>query len=237
MADGSITIIGYEIGEQIYNGSRTLVYRGQRLSDNQPVAIKILKNYPTAAEVAQFQNQYVIAKNLDLPGIIKVYSLETYQNGYALVMELGGVSLKYYTNNYINIFNNTSLCEFLEIAIQIVDILAELSKNRVIHKDIKPANILINPNTKQVKLIDFSIASLILEETCIRNNPNVLEGTLAYISPEQTGRINRGVDYRSDYYSLGVTIFELLTGKLPFECNDAMELIHCHKVKSLRFCI
>ena len=184
MADGLITIIGYEIREQIYNGSRTLVYRGQRLSDNQPVAIKILKNYPTAVEVAQFQNQYVIAKNLDFTGIVRVYSLETYQTSYALIMEFGGVPLNYYIHHYIDIFNNVLLCEFLEIAIQIVDILAELSKNRVIHKDIKPANILINPETNRVKIIDFSISSLLPRETQQLQNINGLEGTLAYISPE-----------------------------------------------------
>jgi serine/threonine protein kinase len=98
----------------------------------------------------------------------------------------------------------------------------------VIHKDIKPANILINLQTKQVQLIDFSIASLLPKETEDIKNPNVLEGTLAYISPEQTGRMNRGIDYRSDFYSLGVTFYELLTGELPFICDPPMELVHCH---------
>ncbi|MEH2240425.1 trifunctional serine/threonine-protein kinase/ATP-binding protein/sensor histidine kinase, partial [Nostoc sp.] len=96
---------------------------------------------------------------------------------------------------------------------------------------IKPANILINPETKQVKLIDFSIASLLPRETQTLISANVLEGTLAYISPEQTGRMNRGIDYRTDFYSLGVTFYELLTGELPFQSNDAMELVHCHIAK------
>ncbi|MEG5140403.1 AAA family ATPase, partial [Microcoleus sp. A6-D4] len=103
---------------------------------------------------------------------------------------------------------------------------------RIIHKDIKPANILINPETKQVKLIDFSIASLLPRETQTLVNPNVLEGTLAYISPEQTGRMNRGIDYRTDFYSLGVTFYELLTGVLPFPSNEPMELVHCHLAKA-----
>ncbi|WP_442936894.1 AAA family ATPase [Nostoc sp.] len=106
-----------------------------------------------------------------------------------------------------------------------------LYRERIIHKDIKPANILINPETKQVKLIDFSIASLLPRETQTLINPNVLEGTLAYISPEQTGRMNRGIDYRTDFYSVGVTFYELLTGKLPFASNDPMELVHCHIAK------
>lgn len=124
-----------------------------------------------------------------------------------------------------------TLTEFLEIAIALSNILDGLYRHRVIHKDIKPANILINPETKQVKLIDFSIASLLSRETQEVHSPNVLEGTLAYLSPEQTGRMNRGIDYRSDYYSLGVTFYELLAGHLPFESNDPMELVHCHIAK------
>ncbi|WP_413201330.1 ATP-binding protein, partial [Nostoc piscinale] len=112
------------------------------------------------------------------------------------------------------------------------DILNLLYHERIIHKDIKPSNILINPQNKQVKLIDFSIASLLPRETQTLVNPNVLEGTLAYISPEQTGRMNRGIDYRTDFYSLGVTFFELLTNELPFQSQDAMELVHSHIAKT-----
>ena len=99
------------------------------------------------------------------------------------------------------------------------------------HKDIKPANILIHPETKQVKLIDFSIASLLPKETQEIQSPNILEGTLAYLAPEQTGRMNRGIDYRADFYALGVTLYQLLTGQLPFPSNDPLELMHCHIAK------
>ncbi len=221
-----LTIPGYQFSEELYNGSRTLVYRGYREIDNKPVVIKLLKNsYPSFSELVQFRNQYTIAKNLHQPGIIQTYSLEPYQNGYALVMEdFGGISLKDY-------FTFGSLQEFLQIAIALCDTLDTLYRDRIIHKDIKPSNILINPQTKQIKLIDFSIASLLPRETQILINPKVLEGTLAYISPEQTGRMNRGIDYRTDFYSLGVTFYELLTGELPFPSNDAMELVHCHIAK------
>jgi serine/threonine protein kinase len=114
---------------------------------------------------------------------------------------------------------------------KLADILQGLYHHRIIHKDIKPANILIHPQTGEIQLIDFSIASLLPKETQIIQNPNILEGTLAYISPEQTGRMNRGIDYRTDFYSLGVTLYELITGKLPFEATDAMELVHCHIAK------
>ncbi|MCC5642067.1 AAA family ATPase [Nostoc sp. CHAB 5824] len=224
-----VTIPGYQVNEQLYNGSRTLVYRGYRETDSLPVVIKLLKNpYPSFSELVQFRNQYTIAKNLNSPLIIQTYSLEAYQNGYALVMEdFGGISLKEWGTGE----NLRNLTDFLQIAIALCNILDILYRDRIIHKDIKPANILINPETKQVKLIDFSIASLLPRETQTLMNPNVLEGTLGYISPEQTGRMNRGIDYRTDFYSLGVTFYDLLTGELPFQSNDPMELVHCHLAK------
>ncbi|WP_293121124.1 serine/threonine-protein kinase PknK, partial [Moorena sp. SIO4G3] len=232
MSSTMVTLTGYQMTEIIYSGSRTLVYQGIRESDQKPVVIKLLKSeYPSFGELVQFRNQYTIAKNLDLPGIVKPYSLKHYRNGYGLVMEdFGGISLKTYCSN-LESLKLTSLTEFFDIALQIASILDGLYRNRVIHKDIKPANILINPDTKQVKLIDFSIASLLPREIMVLQSPNVLEGTLAYLSPEQTGRMNRGIDYRSDFYSLGVTFYELLTGQLPFPSTDPMELVHCHIAK------
>ncbi|HLO49560.1 MAG TPA: AAA family ATPase, partial [Kamptonema sp.] len=183
----------------------------------------------------QFRNQYTIAKSLNFPRIIQPLSLEPYHNSYALIMEdFGGVSLSTYLQLGIDASQpSKSLpsAEFLQIALQLTDTLHYLYQNRVIHKDIKPANILINPDTKQIKLTDFSISSLLPRETQEIQNLNILEGTLPYLSPEQTGRMNRGIDYRSDFYSLGVTFYELLTGKLPFISEDAMELVHCHLAK------
>ncbi|MEH2051660.1 trifunctional serine/threonine-protein kinase/ATP-binding protein/sensor histidine kinase [Nostoc sp.] len=229
MVNTLVSIPGYRIYDLLYSGSRTLVYRGYRETDSLPVVIKLLKNpYPSFNELLSFRNQYTIAKNLNSPLIIQTYSLEPYQNGYALVMEdFGGISLKdWRVGGSIE-----SLMEFLEIAIALCNTLDILYQERIIHKDIKPANILINPETKQVKLIDFSIASLLPRETQTLINPNILEGTLAYISPEQTGRMNRGIDYRTDFYSLGITFYELLADKLPFASNDPMELVHSHIAK------
>ena len=244
MGNTLVTLPGYRNVEEIYVGTRTLVYRAIRESDSYPVVIKLLRSeYPNFNELVQFRNQYTIAKNLDLPGIVRPLCLETYRNGYALIMEdFGGISLKEYvallaaegqelSKKLPITHDQLPISEFLSIAIQIVSTLDCLIRRRVIHKDIKPANILINPTTKEVKLIDFSIASLLPRETQTLTSPNVLEGTLAYLSPEQTGRMNRGIDYRSDFYSLGVTFFELLTGQLPFSSEDVMELVHCHIAK------
>jgi len=241
--DNMLTIPGYRITEQIYNGSRTQVYRGTS-ELNQKVIIKLLlSEYPTFSELIQFRNQYTITKNLDLPGIVKPIALLNYRNAFAMVMEdVGGVSLAEYTANaelLDNIQSSNSdisspqtsplpLDEFLPIAIQIVQTLEGLYHNRIIHKDIKPQNIIINPQTKEVKVIDFSISSLLPRENQEIQNPNILEGTLAYMSPEQTGRMNRAIDYRTDFYSLGVTFYQLLTRQLPFDSNDPMELVHCH---------
>ncbi|PLZ98234.1 serine/threonine protein kinase [Fischerella thermalis CCMEE 5268] len=239
--DKVIPFPGYHITEQIYLGSRTIVYRGIREQDQQPVIIKLMRNeYPSLNELAQFRNQYTISKKLDFPGIVKTYSLENYRNGYAIVMEdFGGISLQQWLSKKstaipkseeINKFE-LPITDFFDISIQIVSILDQLHRQRVIHKDIKPANILIKPTTKEIKIIDFSIASLLPREIQCLTNPNVLEGTLSYISPEQTGRMNRGIDYRTDFYSLGVTFFELLTGHLPFTATDSMELVYSHIAK------
>ncbi|MDZ8185756.1 MAG: AAA family ATPase [Nostoc sp. ChiSLP02] len=228
IASQSPIIPGYEISSQLYAGSRTRVYRAIREQGTLAVVIKLLTSeYPSFNELLQFRNQYIISKNLNIPGIIHPLSLETCGNGYILVTADGGeISLREYIKT-----TTISLVEFFAIAIQLTNILHGLHQNRVIHKDIKPANILIHPETKQVQLIDFSIASLLPKETQELKSPNVLEGTLAYISPEQTGRMNRGIDYRSDFYSLGVTFYELLTGELPFISDDPMELVHCHIAK------
>ncbi len=221
----TIKIGNYQALKLIHSSDRTLVYRAQNVENGQQFALKLMRNeYPSFRELVQFRNQYVISKNLEIEGIIKTHALERYENRYALIMEdMGGVSLAEYQPRV-----SLSVSEFLNIAIQLSEILHQLHNNWIIHKDIKPANILIHPETKQVKLIDFSISSLLPKETQAVETPNVLEGTLAYLSPEQTGRMNRGIDYRSDFYSVGVTFYELLMGTLPFSSDDALELIHAH---------
>ena len=233
MTATTISLTDYEIGELIHQSDRILVYRGLRKADSQPVVIKLMRNdYPSSNELVQFRNQYTITKNLDIEGIVKPHALERYGNGYALIMEdFGGISLEAAIDNSELATDWLSISQFLNIAIQLADILHDLYHNRVIHKDIKPANILIHPQTRQVKLIDFSISSLLPKETQTLQTPKGLEGTLAYLSPEQTGRMNRGIDYRSDFYSLGVTFYELLSGKLPFESDDPLELVYCHIAK------
>ena len=221
-------IAGYTIVEFLYQGSRTAVYRAIQTAGPRPVVIKLLRReYPSFGELVKFRNQYTIAKNLAIPGIVQPLSLETVGSRYALVMEdWGGMALSEYVQE-----QRLALTEVLAIALQLADILHDLAHHRVVHKDIKPSNILIHPESKHVKLIDFSLASLLPKETQAIQSPEILEGTLAYLAPEQTGRMNRRIDYRADFYALGVTLYQLLTGSLPFESDDPLELVHCHIAK------
>nr|MCU0568292.1 AAA family ATPase [Oculatellaceae cyanobacterium Prado106] len=218
-------IPGYRIVEQLYLGSRTAVYRALHKPSQRSVVIKVLRREsPSLAELNQFRNQYAIAQTLFIPGVVRPLSLESFGNSYALVMEdWGGVALDQYVRQ-----QPLDLKTVLAIALQVAEILHDLHQARVIHKDIKPANLLIHPESQQIKLIDFSIATLLPKETPEIKNPNGLEGTLAYLAPEQTGRMNRSIDYRADFYAFGVTLYELLTGVLPFPSTDPLELVHCH---------
>jgi predicted ATPase/serine phosphatase RsbU (regulator of sigma subunit)/tRNA A-37 threonylcarbamoyl transferase component Bud32 len=223
-----LTLPNYQISTQIYESANSLVYRGLRKKDNQPVILKMLKeNYPTPAELTRYRQEYEITYHFDLEGVIKVYEIEKYQNTLIIILEdFGGESLKLLMTD-----RPLTIKAFLPIAIQIADSLSKIHAANIIHKDINPSNIVMNIKTKQLKIIDFGIASSLPHENPNLKNPEQLEGTLAYISPEQTGRINRSMDSRTDLYSLGVTFYELLTGQVPFIAHDALELVHCHIAK------
>ena len=218
-------ILDYTPREMLYSSGKTEVYRAIQEKSQQAVVIKVLASeYPSVGDLVQFRNQYAIARHLNHPSIVTPIALEEHGNGYALVMPDDGlIALATYWN-----YRDEPLDSVFDIALQLTDALHYLMGQRVIHKDIKPANILIHPDTGKVKLIDFSIASVLPKERQEMANPNVLEGTLAYLSPEQTGRMNRGIDYRSDFYTLGITLYELLTGQVPFTTDDPMALIHQH---------
>lgn len=230
-----IELPGYRLLDQLHVGVKSLVYRGQRLADGQPVIVKVLRSErPTQDELMQFRHQFAIARGLNLPNIVQPYDLLPYRQSYALILEdFGGLALSQWLEQRRATGQvGLGLPEFLEMAQQLTAILKHLNDHGIIHKDIKPSNLLINPATRQVKLADFSLASRLPREALLGQRYNMLEGTLAYISPEQTGRINRGIDYRTDYYSLGVTLYELLTGRVPFAADTLMGLVYCHIAKT-----
>jgi predicted ATPase/GAF domain-containing protein/tRNA A-37 threonylcarbamoyl transferase component Bud32 len=219
------TIADYKIITKVYENEKSLIFRAVSCVDERPVILKILKkDYPNPSELTRYKQEYEITCSLDIEGAITVYELFPYDNSLVIVLEdFGGQSLDIFLKS-----QPFTLLEFLQIAIQIAEALAGIHQANIIHKDINPSNIIFNPATGQVKIIDFGISSIFTKETPVLKNPNVLEGTLPYISPEQTGRMNRWLDYRTDFYSLGVTFYKLLTGRLVFETRNALELVHCH---------
>ena len=223
-----LTLPNYKINAQIYESPNSLVYRGIRTQDDRGVILKVLKHdYPTPVELTRYRKEYELTRSLKADGVVKVYDLLKYQNTLAIVLEdFGGESLQDLLAR-----RSFTLKEFLEIAIRITDSLGEIHAANIIHKDVNPSNIVINPATEQLKIIDFGISTVLTRSHPALKNPHVLEGTLAYMSPEQTGRMNRALDYRTDFYSLGVTFYQLLTNRLPFTSTDVMELVHCHIAK------
>ncbi|OPH58733.1 hypothetical protein BC351_23325 [Paenibacillus ferrarius] len=214
----------YELIRQIYQGDRTVLYRAVHKPTMDKVIIKTLRSdFPLSTDIARLKREFEIGKMLDIPGIVKPLGLPKHQNGVALILEdFDGDTL----SSYFPLFRQ-SLQTFLVSAIQLVKIVGDIHQRYVIHKDIKPSNIIMNPERQIMKLADFSISSFTRERQEMLD-PLMLEGTLSYMSPEQTGRMNRIIDYRSDYYSLGVTFYEMLTGILPFQTEDPVELIHSH---------
>ena len=219
---------GYKIVDKIYESSRTRIYRGIQELDSKPVVLKtLIAEYPSISDLARFKQEHNILKRLNIKGIIQTLGLKKFNNRPVLILEdFNGYSLK----EYIKI-QTPKIFEFLNIAIKISKILKQIHDNNIIHKDINPKNILINYENEEIKIIDFNISSYFQAYNQNDDLTGVLEGTLPYISPEQTGRMNRCIDYRTDFYSLGVTFYEMLTGRLPFNANDTMELIHCHIAK------
>lgn len=218
-------LAGYTLQQVVYEGDYTRVYSGVKQPEQQPVIVKVLKaEYPSLEEITRLRQEFKLLESLNILGIIRPLALESYQNSLALVLEnFGGISLQQFLGS-----SPLSLEQFLNIAIQLTSALAELHRNQIIHKDLNPSNILIHPQTGQVKIIDFSIASCLSCEPLALEHPDWLEGTLAYMSPEQTGRMNREIDYSTDFYSLGITFYQLLTGQLPYQATDSLALIHCH---------
>jgi predicted ATPase/signal transduction histidine kinase/CheY-like chemotaxis protein len=223
-----LTLPNYQILTQIDESPNSLVYRAVRNQDNQAVILKVLKqDYPTPEELTRYRQEYQITKSLNLKGVVKTYGIEKYQNTLVMILEdFGGESLKASQEG------QREISVFLSLASKIAFAIGQIHAANVIHKDINPSNIIYNPANNQLKIIDFGLASRLPRETPTLKNPKQLEGTLAYISPEQTGRMNRSLDYRTDLYSLGVTFYELLTGKVPFEADTPLEIVHCHIAKT-----
>ena len=220
-----ITVPGYESATVLREGRSTVILRARRSLDQRPVIIKTFRReHPSLRDIARLRHEHAVLSRFDDDGILRTLDFVTSGSRAALVLEdFDGASLREYIPP-----EGLSVASFLELAPRIVRALAVVHAAGVLHKDIKPDNIIADPDLRRVALADFSIASVLSEERSAAASPEVLEGSLAYLSPEQTGRMNRPVDYRTDYYSLGATFYELLTGVLPFRSADPLELVHAH---------
>ncbi|MGL5192076.1 MAG: serine/threonine protein kinase, partial [Chroococcales cyanobacterium] len=227
---------GYQIKQELSVSVNSLLYRAERVSDAQPVILKLLnQEYPSNEQLARYRREYEMTRSLDCEGVVRAFALEPFQHRLVLVLEdFGGIPLQQWYRQQVA-DNGDAIAQFFPVALRLSEIVGALHQARIIHKDIKPSNILINPDTQVIKFIDFGISTLLSRETPTLVNLGELQGTLAYISPEQTGRMNRTLDYRTDFYSLGVTFYELLTGELPFASDDPLELVHAHIARTVSF--
>ena len=218
------SVPGYQVVAVLHEGGRAVVLRCIRLADSQPVVLKRhASDRTTPEDFARLQREANLLRDLGGVGTPRVVDF-CYLNGHWTIVsqDMGGVSLqKLHSNGPLDIK------AILDIAIKACDVLTSMHARGVIHKDINPANIVINDNRQDLQLIDFDIATRLDKEQAFVTNQG-LEGTIAYISPEQTGRMNRPVDSRADLYALGVTLFELLTRQLPFSGQTPLEIIHGH---------
>jgi serine/threonine protein kinase len=226
-----IALPGIAIQDTIYESAHSLVYRGRR-DDGVAIVIKRLKEeYPSPQALTRYRQEYAITRSLNPEGVVKAYSQQDYQRTLVILLEdFGGESLEHWMRQRPD-FCSMPIAAFLRLAIDLTDVLGKIHAANIIHKDLNPGNIVLNADTGVVKIIDFGIATQFNRTNPTFKSPHVLEGTLAYLSPEQTGRMNRAIDYRTDFYSLGATFYELLTGQLPFPTTDVLELVHCHLAK------
>jgi predicted ATPase/signal transduction histidine kinase len=216
---------GYDLDVLLHDSSTSAVYRARRQSDGARVVVKRTHGSAVSArQLTRYRNEIEILKSLQSDGVIKAFDLLRHQGRLALVLEdFGGTSLKEWRAQA-----SPSLAEVLELGIQITTTLGEVHAAGIIHKDVNSHNVLYDPRTRRAKLIDFGIATRLRTQESKFQFPSALEGTLAYIAPEQTGRMNRSIDYRADWYSLGVTLYELFSGRLPHASDDPLESVHFH---------
>src|SRR5688572_9400498 len=222
---GRVELEGYEAVETLGESGTALLLRARQAADDTSVVVKLLKSeYPTPEEVARLAHEHRIVEDLRLDGVVRPLRIERFKHRVGLILEdFGGVSLRSMIGP-----GGMATETFLRLAIPLARTLGEIHDADVIHKDVNPSNIVVDGALTTVKITDFGIASRLPRVHREAASPERLEGTLAYLSPEQTGRMNRAVDHRSDLYALGATFYEMLTGRVPFVTSDAMELVHSH---------
>lgn len=214
---------GFELCQLVYESERTVVVRARTASGETRILKVLRSSCPRPRDVVAYKREFELTRRTRRNHIVRATDLVILGRRPVLVMEdIGGTSL-----DRLLARGDLSLVDRLELAVQIAKSISEIHAENVIHKDINPSNIVVDEPRRHVVIIDFAIATNLSRERPPMKSPSVLEGTLPYVSPEQTGRMNRVLDCRSDLYSFGVTLYELFTGKLPFT-GDALALVHQH---------
>ncbi len=207
-------------------GDRVFCRTSRDVGDGTGHAVLVVPpvaEHPTPRSIARLTHEYGLRDHLDGAWAARPLELVHERGRTSLVLEFpGGEPLERFIGLPMEIGR------FLRLAVALSAVLGRLHERGLVHKDLKPSHILVNSVTGQVWLTGFGIASRIPRERQSPEPPEFIEGTLAYMSPEQTGRMNRSIDSRSDLYSLGVTFYQMLTGSLPFTASDPMEWVHCH---------
>jgi PAS domain S-box-containing protein len=225
----------FELSRYVFEALRKdeefILYRGRRQGDtSQVLVLSPAAEYPRPESLKRLEHAYSLKEELDPAWAARPVGLTRHWNRIVLVLEdpsgkpldqFGGFAETPSAHAW-----DLGFC--LLVGVNLANAIGHLHRRGIVHKDIKPANVLVNSATGQVWLMGFGIASRLPRERRSPDSPEFLEGTLAYMAPEQTGRMNRSIDSRSDLYSLGITLYEMLTGSLPFTASDPMEWVHCH---------
>ncbi|ATB35299.1 sensor histidine kinase [Cystobacter fuscus] len=225
-----LEIPGYKVLGTLRATGSNVLFQAVREADGLPVLIKTpMAPSPGARESERYRREFAILQRLrDVRGVARAYACERLHERPLLVLEqVQGQTLSECTGQPLE------RSRFMSLALSLTSTLGELHCRNIIHKDIKPSNIIEMPSG-EARIIDFGVATLHKVEHLDAAPTHLVEGTLAYMSPEQTGRMNRVVDYRTDFYSLGVTFYELLTGQRPFQGKDALEWFHAHMAHAPR---
>ncbi|WP_437939027.1 AAA family ATPase [Sorangium sp. So ce341] len=215
----------YRLGKVLYTGVETRVVAGVDLTSRADVVLKIPRHeLPDARVVARLRGEYALLRELGLPGTARALDLVPYGAGVALVLERwGDCSLD------LALAHGALPVEAaLRLGASLARLLGQLHRRGVVHRDVKPQNVLVDADRAQVRLIDFGLAARRAAAGDAAEADGAVVGTLAYVAPEQTGRMKRAPDARADLYALGCTLYQMLTGKLPFEQTDELSLIHAH---------
>jgi serine/threonine protein kinase len=210
--------------EVLRKDEQFILSRGRSRDDaSQVMVLSPVAEHPTPESLRRLEHEYSLREALDPAWAARPIGIARHLDRTVLVLEdPGGVPLDQLLGHPLD------LAFVLRLAIGLSSAINHLHQRGIIHKDIKPANVLVNSVTGQCWLMGFGIASRLPRERQSPEPPEFVAGTLAYMAPEQTGRMNRSIDSRSDLYALGVTFYEMLTGSLPFTASDPMEWVHCH---------